>query len=204
MSLLVKSSSKASSRRQIAIKTVEEDVLVLPHNKYRAILEVSAINLELKNDAEKDAIIETYESFLNSLPCEIQVLIKVRELDVDNYLERYAEREKVETEDVYITQLQSYQSFVRGLIKEYKILSRRFFITVPYDGEKKTDFDFAKDRLNLNVGIIKGNLEKLGMGARRLTTMEILDLFYTYYNPKLSKLEPLKAETMQMLTSQYI
>ncbi len=204
MSLLTKSNNKESSRRQIAIKAVEDDVLTLPNDKYRAILQVSSLNLELKNDAEKDAIIEIYQSFLNSLPCEIQILIKVRELDIDDYLQGYAERQKAETEDVYIKLLASYQSHVVDLIEKYKILSRRFYIAVPYDGGNKVDFALAKDQLDLHVSIIQGNLGKLGMNARRLSTMEILDLFYTYYSPELSKWQPLKAETMQMLTTQYI
>jgi len=200
----VKSNNKASSRRQIAIKSVEDDILVLPGNKYRAILEVSSINLALKSVAEKDAIVEAYQGFLNSLPCPIQVLIKVRELDVDNYLERYARLQKKETEKVYQKQLESYQSFVRGLIKKYKILSRRFYIAVPYDSKDKPDFELVKNQLNLHVSIIDSNFEGIGMSTRRLTNIEILDLFYTYYSPELAKLEPLKAETMQMLTTQYI
>jgi len=204
MSLFGKSNKKVSSRRQIGIKSVEDDILVLPGNKYRAILEVSSINLALKSAAEKDAIIQAYQSFLNALPCPIQVLIKVRELDIDNYLERYKKLEKEETEEIYQKQLQSYQNFVRGLIEKYKILSRRFYIAVPYDAKGKPDFELAKDQLNLNVDIINDNLEGLGMSTKRLTNIEILDLFYTYYSPGLAKFEPLKAETMQMLTTQYI
>jgi hypothetical protein len=204
VSLFKKSNSKASSRRQIAIQSVEDDILVLPGNRYRAILEVSSINLALKSKAEKDAIIQAYQGFLNALPCPLQVLIKVRELDIDNYLERYDTLQKEEMDKVYQQQLASYQDFVRGLIKKYKILSRRFYIVIPYDAKGKPDFNMAKDQLNLNAGIIGDNLEGLGMSARRLTSIEILDLFYTYYSPELAKLEPLKAETMQMLTTQYI
>ncbi|HKU18115.1 MAG TPA: TraC family protein [Candidatus Saccharimonadales bacterium] len=193
-----------SSRRQISIKSVEDDVLVLPGNKYRAILEVAPINLALKSIAEKDAIIENYQSFLNALPCSIQVLIKTRRLDVDNYLEQYADLQKKETSAVYKAQLEDYQNYVKELIKKYKILSRRFYLVIPYDGRDKPSLEMVKDQLNLNVGIIENNLEGLGMKARRLTSMEILDLFYTYYNPTLAKLQPLKAETMHMLATQYI
>lgn len=204
MSLFTKSKSKMSSRRQISIKSVEDDVLVLPGNKYRAILEVAPINLALKSIAEKDAIIENYQSFLNALPCSIQVLIKTRRLDVDNYLEQYADLQKKETSAVYKAQLEDYQNYVKELIKKYKILSRRFYLVIPYDGRDKPSLEMVKDQLNLNVGIIENNLEGLGMKARRLTSMEILDLFYTYYNPTLAKLQPLKAETMHMLATQYI
>src|SRR6266480_6885689 len=99
MSLFKKSNSRISSRRQIAIQGVDEDgTLKLPSEQYRAVLEVSSINLLLKSEAEQDAIIETYQTVLNSLACPIQIIIQIRELDVDKYLNDYQERLNAETE----------------------------------------------------------------------------------------------------------
>lgn len=64
---LRKSKNKTSSRNQIALKGVRDGILMLPNNEYRAILQVSSLNFELRSEYEQDAIIETYESFLNSV-----------------------------------------------------------------------------------------------------------------------------------------
>ena len=48
MSALVKSKNKSSSRNQIAIEGARDGVLILPDNQYRAVLEVSSLNFELK------------------------------------------------------------------------------------------------------------------------------------------------------------
>ena len=204
MPLLRKSNSKVSSRRQIAIKGVEDGVLLLPNNKYRAILRVSSINLELRSEAEQDTIVETYQSFLNSLACPIQVLVQIREVDIDKYLDGYRQRLAEESEEVYKKQIEGYTTFVRQLIKTNKILTRHFYIVVPYDDNGKSSMEAIRDQINLHIGIITNGLTKLGMQARQLSSLEILDLFYGFYNPEHLKLQPLTMQTMHMLAKEYI
>src|SRR5260370_28892546 len=101
MSLLTKSNSRGSSRRQIAIKGIEGNILEMPDGGFRLIMQTSSINLELKSEAEQDAIIETYQKFLNSLACPIQIVVQIREVDIDKYLEDYRKRVKGETVEAY-------------------------------------------------------------------------------------------------------
>lgn len=65
---------------------------MLPNNEYRAILQVSSLNFELRSEEEQDAIIETYESFLNSVGSNLQILVRTREIDMDKYLDDLNER----------------------------------------------------------------------------------------------------------------
>ncbi|MDO8658746.1 MAG: hypothetical protein Q7K55_08445, partial [Candidatus Levybacteria bacterium] len=83
MWLLNKSRNKVSSRKQIQIKEVKDDILVLPNNEYRTIIETSSINFELKSEEEQDVLIDGFQNFLNSLPSQLQILIRVREVDID-------------------------------------------------------------------------------------------------------------------------
>src|ERR1035437_7808538 len=112
MFALVKSKNKVSSRAQIAIKGVKDSILILPHNQYRAVLEVSSLNFELKSEAEQDIIIDTYESFLNSVGSSLQILIRTREIDMDKYLEDLSERLDGEAEPIYRQQLVNYDEFI--------------------------------------------------------------------------------------------
>lgn len=108
MFVLQKSRNKTSARNQIAIKGMQDGILLLPNSEYRAILRVSSLNFELKSEEEQDAIIDTYESFLNSVGSSLQILIRTREIDMDKYLEELRERLDDETEAVYRNQLQNY------------------------------------------------------------------------------------------------
>ena len=199
---LPKSKRKASSRSQIKIKEVRDGILVLPGNNYRTILETSSVNFELKSEQEQDVLIDSYQAFLHSLPSDLQILIRVREVDIDGYIERITQSKALEKDEVYLDQITHYSSFVKKLVSGNKILSRRFYIVIPFHGdEHNRDFTFIKEQLTLHRDIIAKGLEKLGMKARALDSIEILDLFYGFYNPAQVKTQELKGATINMLLS---
>lgn len=198
MWLLNKSENKVSSRKQIQIKEVKDGILILPYNQYRLVIETSSINFELKSEDEQDAIIDNFQNFLNSLPASIQVLIRVREVDVDEYIEEISKSKISEKEKVYKNQISNYCEFIKNLVSGNKILSRRFYIVVPYSGTEK-DFSMIREQINLNRDIVIRGLEKLGMKARELDSLELLDLFYSFYNPQQSKTQQLKKRTLEMV-----
>src|SRR5665213_3281527 len=154
MFLLQKSKSKTDSRRQVDIKGVKDQVLMLPGNQYRSVLHVSSVNFELKSEDEQDILIDTFESFLNSVGCPLQILIRTREIDMDKYLGELNERLNGETETIYRTQLQNYDEFIRSLITTNKILTRHFYVVIPYDADSKLDFELVKEQLNIRVDIV--------------------------------------------------
>ncbi|HSW97560.1 MAG TPA: TraC family protein [Candidatus Saccharimonadales bacterium] len=202
MSLFRKSNNKQSNRRQINIKEVKDGVLVLSNTQYRSIIETSSINFELKSEEEQDVLIDSFQNFLNSLSCSIQILVRVREIDVDRYLEDIATKQDKETEPIYKQQMKNYGEFIQNLISGNKILSRRFYIVIPYSAKEKVDFKLMKEQLLLNQDIVMKGIEKLGMKARALSSLEILDLFYSFYNPKHAKTQPITKETMRLLLNQ--
>ena len=199
MFALQKSKTKVSSRTQIAIRGAKDGILLLPHGQYRAVLEVSSLNFELKSEAEQDIIIDTYESFLNSVGVGLQILIRTREIDMDKYLEDLGERLEGEAEPIYRQQLLNYDEFIRSLIQSNKILTRRFYIIVPHIATGKMEFELVKEQLGITVDIIAKGMMRLGMHARELSSLEILDLFYSFYNPTQAKLQPLTDRALQMI-----
>lgn len=204
MSFLQKSKTKRSSREQIAIKGVRDRILILPDNHYRVGLHVSSVNFELKSEEEQDAIIDIYESFLNSIGTPLQILIRTREIDMDKYLSELEERLSGEREAIYKTQLQNYNEFIKSLICTNKILTRHFYVIVPYDAHSKMDFEMIKEQLSQIVDIISKGLSRLGMQSQQLTNLEILDLFYSFYSPELAKIQPLSDKALQLVHSSFI
>jgi hypothetical protein len=200
MWVLNKSENRVSSRRQIQIKEVKDDILILPDNEYRLLIEASSINFELKSEEEQDVLIDSFQNFLNSLSFPLQILVRVREIDIDNYLDQIAKSKMAEKEKVYKTQIDNYSEFIKDLVLGSKILSRRFYITVPYKNlDKNKDFKLIKEQMHLQRGIILKGLEKLGMKAKALDSLELLDLFYSFYNPSQIKTEPLRGDTIKTL-----
>ena len=199
MFALQKSKTKSGSRNQIAIKGVRDGVLLLPDNQYRVVLQVSALNFELKSETEQDAIIDTYENFLNSLGTNLQILIRTREIDMDKYLEDLTDRLKGESEKIHQKQLKNYDEFIRSLITNNKILTRHFYLIIPYIADSKTEFELIKEQLNLKIDIVGKGMTRLGMHTRELSSLEILDLFYSFYNPIQAKIQPLTEQVLQLI-----
>ena len=193
MWMLPKSKSRISSRTQINIKEVRDGILLLPNNEYRAVIETSSVNFELKSEAEQDALIDNFQNFLNSLPSKLQVLVRVREMDIDRYIETMQRQKEIEKDKGYKSQIDNYCEFIKKLVSGNKILSRRFYIILPFkETEKQKDFI-----------LIKG-LEKLGMKAKVLDSLEVLELFYSFYNPSQAKIQPLSTEAIEEVSQPYV
>ena len=202
---LNKSKNKVSSRRQIQIKEVKDNILILPNNQYRMVIETSSINFELKSDEEQDVLIDNFQNFLNSLPSSLQILIRIREVDIDGYLEIVGESKKNEKEKVYKNQIDNYQEFIQKLVLGNKILARRFYVVIPYASiEKSNDFRIIKEQMHLQRDIVLRGLEKLGMKARPLNSLEILDLFYGFYNQSQAKTQGLNKEPFELMKEAYV
>ncbi len=203
MSILKKSNKPNSSRTQIRIKGVRDGVLLLPGSKYRTVLESSSINFELMSEEEQDALIDAYQSFLNSLSSDIQIMIRVRELDMDKYLEGFKTRVESEDHDIYKSQAKDYIKFINGLVVSNKILTRKFYIVIPYDS-KDAEFSEAVEQLKQTSDMVAKGLGKLGMQVRKLSSLEVLDLFYSFYSPGQAKRQPLREQTIKLLQESYL
>lgn len=198
-----KSKTNVSSRRQIDIQGVRDGILLLPKQHYRVVLQISSINFELKSEDEQDALIDTYQSFLNSLASPIQIVVRVREMDMDRYLHDFNARMVSEDEPVYKEQVKNYTEFVSSLVTKNKILSRHFYVVLPLHSMEK-DFAIIKEQLHLNIDIVSKGLSRLGMQSRILSSIEVLDLFYSFYSPKAAKRQPLKDQTLELLMKGYV
>ena len=168
------------------------------------ILQVSSINFELKSEDEQDALIDTYQNFLNSLACPLQMIVRVREMDMDKYIEEFRLKIDGEKEKVYRHQIKNYIEFVQGLISKNKILARHFYVVVPFNAKDRQNFEMIKEQLLLNSDIVTKGLARLGVHTHHLSSLEVLDLFYTFYNPQSAKRQPISEQTMQLLKESYL
>ena len=90
--------------------------------------------------------------------------------------------------------------FIKKLVSGNKILSRKFYLIISHTQENsKQDFSLIKDQLGLSRDIVSKGLEKLGMKTRSLGNLEILDIFYSFYNPTHTKTQPLTERAMAVL-----
>jgi type IV secretory pathway VirB4 component len=182
---------KGGSVKQIDILSIEDGIMKLRGGKYVTILQTSSINFELKSDQERDVIIDGFESFLNSIGFAIQILIRTREIDIDEYLDGIDRKILREKHPLYKLQLKNYKIFVRKLVKDNKILSRQFYVSIAFNTETNTDPNLIKEQLSLRSGIVSKNLGRIGISCKELDSIAVIGLFYNFYNPNLAKIQPI-------------
>jgi len=211
----VKSGQKPLSSTQMYLKIAEirDDSLVLKNGGIRAVLKVSSINFNLKSEDEQNAIIYSYQNFLNSIEFPIQIVIRSKKLDIDNYIDQLSELGEKQTNTLLQRQTYEYMDYIQRLVEYADIMQKEFYVVVPYDpfrsvspnflqrffqdmspkdsfGElqrRHNEFIQLKKTLNQRVNVVKSGLENTGLTAEQLTTTQLIELFYEAYNPLSSR-----------------
>jgi hypothetical protein len=196
-------SKLGSAQKQIDIENINEGVIKISKEEYRLVLKTGSINFELKNEQEQDAIIDIYENFLNGLNFPIQILIRTRELNIKEYLEELGDLEKNEDEEIYKLQIQNYSKYIDELVRDNKIISRNFYIVVGITSKEK-DQSLIRDQLLIKSDLVSKNLSKIGITTKQLDSLEIIDLFYSFYSPNNYRNQPISEISLLALDEEYI
>ena len=195
-----------STQRYLDITEIKDNCVILKDGTLRAVLMVSSINFSLKGEEEQAAIIQSYVQFLNALDFNLQIVIQSRKLNIDNYLERIKKVEKEQTNELLRLQTVEYRQYISELVEMADIMSKRFYVAVPYSGKKdmqkkfiarlvesispttaihlkKQKFEKYQQELFKRVDYVRDGLSSLGLRAEPLDTQGLIELFYNTYNP---------------------
>lgn len=195
-----------SSQKYLEISEIKDNVVIMKNGSLRAVLMVSSVNFALKSIDEQDAIIYRYQSFLNSLDFSIQIVVNSRQLNIDTYLDVLREEEKKQTSDLLRMQISSYIEYIGGLVKMANIVTKTFYIVVPFSVLESKDgsvsskissvtnattvmagreaFEKYSDQLFQRVDHVVENLSGAGLRMTMLNTQELIELYYNTYNPE--------------------
>ncbi len=121
------------AQRYLDIAEIKEDIVIMKDGTIRAVLLVSSINFALKSVDEQNAIVQAYMQFLNGLDFPIQIVVQSRRMNIDDYMRRLSEAEKVQTNDLLRRQIGDYRDYVKQLVDLGDIMQKKFFIVVPLD-----------------------------------------------------------------------
>ncbi len=204
-----------STQKYLDISSIQQDMVLLNDATVRAVLLVSSINFDLKSEDEQQAIIGAYVGFLNTLNHPLQIVIQSRPLNIDEYLERLKAQEKEHTNELLRMQIADYREFITELLTLEKIMSKKFFVVVPYSEVGNSKKSFSKrigaifstakivklsrnklaevsKELDQSCNAIQVGLQSLGLNAQRLDTQALIELYYNSYNPDLFQKQPLE------------
>ena len=196
-----------STQNYLEIEEIHNGVVTLKTGGMRMVLMVSAINFALKSEQEQNAIIYSFQGFLNSLAFPIQIVMQSRRLDLSSYLAKLTDKNKTETNSLLRLKTADYISFVEQLLTVANIMEKKFYVVVPYQpliirnenilakiakifgNKNKTeivDFDLHRKELAHRTETIAAGLGSVGLRAVQLNTLELAELYYSSYNPELA------------------
>lgn len=208
------SKPNATTQQYFDIAEIKEDAIVLKDGTLRQVILVSSINFSLKSSDEQEAIVGAYVQFLNGLDFPLQIVVQSRKLNINDYLLKLEEREQAQKNELLKIQTADYRAFVKELVQLGDIMTKFFYIVVPYsplsDKQKgffarfqeifraatvvrlKTErFREMKRNLLLRTEQILSSIKSMGLGATALNTQALIELYYTVYNPDLFETEKL-------------
>lgn len=197
--------TSAASQDFVAIKDIRDGVVVLKSGQLCSILLASSVNFALKSTDEQQAILQQFQSFINTLDFSLQIYVQSRRLNIEPYLALLATREAAQDNDLMRIQLREYIEFIRTFTAEVDVMSKNFFVVVPYSpapinlqkgitslfGSKEgrsaspIDQQFEEHRIQLEqrVALVVEGLSGAGVRSITLKTDDLVELFYHIYNP---------------------
>lgn len=190
----------------VPIKEVRDGIVILKDGSLRVLLIASSINLALKSQDEQQAVMGQFQNFLNSLEFTVEFFIESRDLDIRPYIALLQERYAVELDDLMKVQIREYMAFIKDFTERANIMTKNFFIVVPYDpalvnrgggllgsllpGSQSASaplsdelFEQYRMQLEQRVSVIEQGLVRTGVRIAKLGTEEVIELFYKLFNP---------------------
>jgi hypothetical protein len=191
----------------IPIKEVRDGIIVLKDGDLRAIVLANSVNLSLKSADEQKAIIMQFQNFLNTLDFSVQISVQSRKLDIRPYLLLLEDRIKVQNEPLLKLQTKEYIEFIRNFTESVSIMTKSFFVVVPYTHTvlqtnsgfidrvfsrknkeearvaRQVDFEEKRSQLEERVAVIQQGLGRCGINSAQLGTEEVVEVFYKVFNP---------------------
>jgi len=122
-----------TTQRYLPFSQIKENIIILKDWSARVVLRCSTINFNLKSPQEQDAIIMSYQRFLNSINFPLQVMIRSKKLDIDSYLNKLNKLAVEQKNWLLQNQTYEYVEYLKKLIEVAQIMKKEFYIIVPYD-----------------------------------------------------------------------
>lgn len=203
---------RASTQEHLEIADIKDDIALLKDGSCCLILKTTAINFGLLSEREQDATIYAYAALLNSLTFTIQILIRSKKKDITSYLDLLDEEILKQKNPLLKNQMQKYRLFIEEIVKKNEVLDKEFFIVLPFSAlelgvakaigsslKKRKNLPFAKDyileRAKMNLFPKRDQmirqLNRLGLKTHQLNSSELVQLFYSFYNPEAVRVQDL-------------
>ena len=194
----------------VPIQEVRDGIVILKTGGMRSLILATSLNFALKSADEQSAILLQFQNFLNSLDFSVQIFVQSKKLDIRPYIALLEDRYKEQVTELMKIQVREYIEFIKTFVENTNIMTKGFFMVVPYDppiitgksnpltrmlpGKKKggagsakatadQQFEEYRSQLEQRVAVVEQGLVRCGIRTAELGTEEVVELFYKLFNP---------------------
>lgn len=161
---------------------------------YRSVIEVTGTHLNLFDENKQQEIHELYHQLYISLSSSIQIIIRIGELDIEEYL-KYVDGPFSGEEWQALTQ--DHAKMLRGLTKQKPLLGRRFYVVIPAEEEiqglsrwdrgqiqqETLTLTQAAQTLRSRYETLAYHLQSIGMTCQLLTDKALAQFYRSFFSP---------------------
>ena len=107
----------------------------MKNHSYVKIVEIKPINYNLKSDLEKEAILNSYKTFLKTCNFDIQIIVQSNKEDLSKNISKIHESLKSEKKEI-LEIANNYIQYIKNLNQKKESSKKRFFILLKYSNKK--------------------------------------------------------------------
>ncbi len=162
-------------------KILDNGIIKLKNSSYVKILKVEPINYNLKSELEKEAILNSYKSFIKSCNFNLQILIQSKKEDLTKNIDLLNQN------NLYPEIKEKYIEYINSLNQNQKSSNKNFFIIISQSAEDISNLESVTiQNLQENYFKVKELLARCGNIVSEYTKEnQIRDVLFSFFNSKI-------------------
>lgn len=112
------------------IQILENGIIKLKENRYIKIIKIIPVNYNLKSDLEKEAILNSYKTFLKTCNFDMQLIIQSNKEDLSTHIEKIKKQNQKEKNKNILLLSENYIEFIQRKNQEQHSSSKKFYIII--------------------------------------------------------------------------
>lgn len=149
------------------VQILENGIIQLKENHYIKIIKIIPVNYNLKSDLEKEAILNSYKTFLKTCHFDMQLIVQSNKEDLSIHIQKIKKQNEKEKNKNKLLLCEKYIEFIQKKNQEQLSSSKNFYIIIEKSNlqnkNSKTNFrEIIIQELNENYLKIKECLSRCG------------------------------------------
>jgi hypothetical protein len=194
----------STTQEHLPIADITNDIVIYKDGGAALIMESTSLNFGLLSEKEQEAVIAAYAAMINSLTFSMQIVVLTQKKDITTYLAFLDEQAKKLNQPLLVKLMGEYRSFITDSVKKKNVLGKRFFVilylsplelgvgkSIAAITKRKGPLPFSESYVIKKAKItlyprrdhLIRQAGRLGIRFRQLVTNELIDLYYSIYNP---------------------